>query len=127
MHQPQVGQCEPRRDLSRVLFQHAVPDLREAELLLEHPERMFNPGADAGIDAPDLVGERLEWVALVQRQTLAWLQGKASGDPLFGIRAIVRALVSPVPKDIDFSAVQQHDGHSHWIDARGAWIGLLHG
>jgi len=63
MHQPQVGQREQRRDLSRVLLQPAVSDLREAELLLDHPERMFNLGSAAGLIRPiRLVSV---WIALL--------------------------------------------------------------
>ncbi|WP_161563977.1 hypothetical protein [Cupriavidus lacunae] len=46
------------------MYQPAVSDLREAELLLDHPERMRKPGSAAGIDVPEPIGdERLDRAA----------------------------------------------------------------
>jgi hypothetical protein len=45
-----------------VLQQPSVPGLRIAKLLLEYAERMFNLGADAGLQAFNLVEYRVQTI-----------------------------------------------------------------
>ena len=56
---PQVGQCEQRDQLRRVLGQASVPHLGEAELLLDHAERMLDLGADAGLHLLHALGDEV--------------------------------------------------------------------
>jgi len=56
-HQPQVDQRKTRLELRRVLLQSPVARLGVAELPLEHPERMFDLGPHAGLQALDGVDQ----------------------------------------------------------------------
>ena len=66
-HHPQIGQCKQRVQLRRVLGQATVAHLHRTELTLDDTERVLHLGADAGLDALDLLGQRILRVSLVQQ------------------------------------------------------------
>ena len=49
--------------------------LHVAELALDHTERVFDLGPDAGLEAFELVGQTVDRVSLVQQLALAWVHG----------------------------------------------------
>ena len=65
---PQVRQREQRDKLRGVLHQASVADLREPELPLDHAERVFDLGADAGLHLLHPLGHE---VGLDERVELA--------------------------------------------------------
>jgi hypothetical protein len=58
--------------LGRVLHQISVPRLRIAKLLLEDAKRMFNAGADARLQAFNLIEYCVQTIAQVRLSTPAW-------------------------------------------------------
>ena len=49
--------------------------LHVAELALDHTERVFDLGPDAGLEAFELVGQTVDRVSLVQQLAHAWVHG----------------------------------------------------
>lgn len=64
---PQIGQRKQRVQLRRVLGQAAIAHLRMAELALDDTKRMLDLGTDTGLDALDLLGQRIHGIGLVQQ------------------------------------------------------------
>jgi hypothetical protein len=118
-HQPQIGQREQRVQLRGVLGQSSVADLGMSELALDHPERVFDLGADAGLDLLDLLGDRLAGVAHVQYLAFARAHRHVPVHAGPGIGPLVSALVTRVAERIGFLAVQQRVGLDHVAHAAG--------
>jgi len=57
----QIRQCYQNMDLAAVLGQATQPGLLEAELLLDHPERMLNLGADMSFGSLDQILQLPFW------------------------------------------------------------------
>ena len=69
---PQIAQSKQRRDLGGVFHQTTIPCLRVAKLPLEDMERVFDLGTDAGLQAFDLVVDRVQSITQVQFSAPAW-------------------------------------------------------
>ena len=113
---PQVGQREQGRELRGVLLQSAVADLHEAELALDHTERVLDLGADTGLDAFDFIDHRAQSPALVQCCALARAHGHMPGHVRRRVGPLVCALVAGVAEGIGFVSVQQRVGLDHVVD-----------
>ena len=118
-HHPQIGQRKQCVQLRRVLGQAAVAHLHMAELALDDAERMLDLGADAGLDAFDLFGQRIQRICLVQQLSQTWAHGHMPLHIVLGIRSLVRTLVAGVAKDICLLPVQQTVGLDHIVDMSG--------
>lgn len=70
-HEPQVGECEERGELRRVLFQAPVAHLHITELPLDHPKRVLYLGTNARLGAFELIQKRSQRGVLVQHSAPA--------------------------------------------------------
>ena len=57
----QIHQCCQHMNLAAVLGQATQPGLLEAELLLDHPKRMLNLGADVSLGSLDQILQLPFW------------------------------------------------------------------
>lgn len=94
-----AAQCEQRHDLNRVLVSaRSIWDLREAKLLLDHPQLTFSLGSASGLDAPDQIGgQRFVRVAFPQGPTSTRLLRNLASAHLVGTQANERTLISGFP------------------------------
>lgn len=107
-HHPQVGQRKQRLKLQRVLLQSSVAHLHISKLPLDHPKRVLHFRPDARLDLFHLVYERVDGaVVFVQRSALARAHRDVPRHALFGIRALVHALIARVTKPVFLLSVQQ--------------------
>ena len=107
---PQVAQGKQREQLRRILGQPFVANLGEAELALDHPERVLDLGANAGLDLFQFVLEGVTGFGFVQRFTLARQHGNLPahlGVLVLNLLALFNAPVARVSKDNFFLSVQQ--------------------
>jgi hypothetical protein len=66
------------------------------ELTLGHPEEVFNPGADTGLDLLQLLLQAPDRCRLAQNLALARLHGQVQGHRLGCVRQLVGALVAGI-------------------------------
>ena len=97
---PQVGQRKRRVQLRGVLLQSAAAHLDAAELMFDHPERMFDLRPVAGLDALQLVGELVDPFGLVQPPAFARSHDDVPAHAALGCvlplgRALLLVAVSP--------------------------------
>ena len=107
---PQVAQGKQREQLHRVLGQPFVPNLGETELTLNHPKRMLDLGANAGLDLLQFILEGVTGFGFVQRFTLARHHGNLpvhASVLVLNLLALFNAPVARVGKDNFFLSVQQ--------------------
>jgi hypothetical protein len=82
----------------------------------QHGMQRINLGADARLDARNLVGDGLRRVIQIQRLALARAHGHMPVHTTLGLWAFVRILVARVSKGISFFAVQQLVRLGHIVD-----------
>jgi hypothetical protein len=106
---PQIGEREQRDDLPGVLLESAIANLGETELLLDHPERMFDDGADGRENPVGL------FLLLRQFATLGFLGRDQNGQAVFagkmldGAVVLVIAAISEDNAFFTVPAVLEHD------------------
>jgi len=87
-----------------------------AELLLDDPKRVLTLGADARLDAFNLIGDGFKPVIQFQRFALARAHGHMPGHIALGRWPLVCVLIACVSEGIRFFAVQQLVRLGHIID-----------
>ena len=106
---PQIGERKQRDDLPGVLPESAIAHLGETELLLDHPERMFNDGADGRQNPVGLL------LLLSEFATLGFLGRDQNGQAVFagkvldGAVVLVIAAISEDNALFTVQAVLEHD------------------
>lgn len=110
---PKIGQGEQGGELSGVFLQPTVAHLDEAELLLDHPERVLNLGPDARLDAFNFVNHDVDGIGQVQYRPLARAHGHMPFHVASRVRSFMRTLITSVPKDIGFRPMQQRVGFDY--------------
>ena len=119
---PQIGEREQRDDLPGVLLESAIANLGETELLLDHPERMLDDGAD-GRENP--VGFLL---LFSQFAPLGFLGRDQNGQAVFAGKVLDGAVVlviAAISEDNAFFTVQAVFEHDVVGDlGRGAFDGM---
>jgi hypothetical protein len=88
---PQVRQREQRDDLRRVLGQAPVAHLGEAELLLDHTERVLDLGPDAGLHLLHPLGLELRLDERIEQPAPAWAHPEV---PLLALAGLVHLRVA---------------------------------
>lgn len=125
-HHPQVGERKQGLQLGGVLGQTPVADLGVAKLALDHPKRMFNLGADAGLGFFQLSHDLAHRVV---RQGPA-LAGAHGDLPLNAVvlefLAFVDALVARVGMHLCLVAVQQFVDRRQVVNVGGRACNGVH-
>ncbi len=103
--------------LRRVLGQAAVAHLRMPELALNDPKRMFDLGADAGLDVFELVEHSAHGRGFVQSFALARAHRHMPvGLDVLRLFSLAHALVARVGEHIALLAMHQRTGLRHVVD-----------
>lgn len=105
---PQVGQGKQGGELRGVLHQPAVADFGEAKLALDHPERVFDLGADACLGLLNGVEQCADGVLPIKAFALAGHHGDLPVDSsAFGLRSLLDAPVSGIGPYGGFFSMQE--------------------
>ena len=119
---PQIGERKQGHDLPSVLLESAIANLGKTELLFDHPERMFNDGADGRQNPVGLL------LLLRQFAALGFLGRDQNGQTLFGSKVLngavvlVIAAISENDLLVTVQTVFEHDVVSDL--GRGAFDGM---
>jgi hypothetical protein len=119
---PQIGERKQRDNLPGVLLESAIANLGKTELLFNHPERMFNDGADGRQNPVGLL------LLLSQFSTFGLLGRYQNGQAVFAANVLDGAIVlviATIGEDNAFftlQAVFEHDVIGHL--GRGAFNGM---
>lgn len=106
---PEAGQRKQRDGLGGVPLQTAIAHVHMIELALDHPERLLELRAYAGLELPDLVDQRVSvnLVCPVQHLLPAQTQGDAPVHAQCGIRSLGHTLIAGIDKDEALLPVHQ--------------------
>ena len=119
---PQIGERKQRDDLPGVLLESAIANLGETELLLDHPERMFNDGADGQQNPVGLL------LLLSEFATFGFLGRDQNGQAVFAGKVLDGAVVlviAAISEDNALFTVQAVFEHDVVGDlGRGAFDGM---
>jgi len=110
---PQIGQGEQGGELGRVFPESSIAYLDEAELPLDHPERVLDFGPDTRLDPFNLVHHDVDGPAPAQDRPLARAHGDMPLDVRRRVGPFLRTLVARIGKDVGFCPVQQRVGFDH--------------
>jgi hypothetical protein len=115
-HHPQIGQGKQGDQLCSVLLEATVAVFDLAKLALDYPKRMLHLGSIPGLGFFNLVYQLIKRIALVQGPAFAWAHGSVPCHAVFGIWAVVDALITRIAIRIHFLPVQQAVAFEHIVN-----------
>ena len=90
---PQIRQRKECRQSRGVLLESAIAHVHTPELALDHPERVFDLGSYAGLQAFKLIGQSAEHLRLAEYRAFARVHRDGPSNVLRGVGAFVGTLV----------------------------------